>query len=211
MKIVLLGPPGAGKGSQAALITKKIGIPAISTGVIFREAMAQGTDLGKTAQMYISKGELVPDDIVIGIVKQRLEQPDCENGYILDGFPRTLAQAEALDRMLPDAVDIALSLEVPDEVIIYRLTGRRECLKCGMIYHLQNNPPSKGDVCDRCGGALIQRADDQIDTIKNRISVYKAQTEPIKDYYHAQGKLTCIDGSGEVAKVGRDLFKVLGL
>lgn len=149
--------------------------------------------------------------MVIGIVKDRLTLDDCKNGYILDGFPRTVAQAEALDKMLPDAIDIALSLEVPDENIIERLTGRRECKSCKATFHIKNNPSSKGDVCDKCGGELIQRADDSLETIKNRMNVYHAQTEPIKDYYKNCGKLSCIDGVGSVEDIKAALFKTLGL
>lgn len=211
MKIVFLGPPGAGKGTQAAVIAQKAGIPTISTGAMLREAMAQGTELGKSAEQYTKKGELVPDEVVIGIVAERLAQADCKNGYILDGFPRTVAQAKALDEMRPDAIDVALSLEVPDEDIVARLTGRRECSKCGATFHVTNNPSAKGDVCDKCGAALIQRADDRVETIRNRMSVYHEQTEPIKEYYKVQGKLQCVDGVGAVDEITASLLKALGL
>lgn len=211
MKLVFLGPPGAGKGTQAAYIAEAAKIPTISTGAMLREAIANGTELGKTAQKFIEKGELVTDEVVIGIVKERLTMPDCANGYILDGFPRTVAQAEALDEMLPDAIDIALSLEVPDENIIERLTGRRECPKCKATFHIKNNPSAKGDFCDKCGEKLVQRADDSVETIKNRMSVYHAQTEPIKDYYKACGKLKCVSGVGDVGEITKALFKTLGL
>ncbi len=211
MKLVFLGPPGAGKGTQAAYIAEAAKIPTISTGAMLREAIANKTELGMAAEGFISKGELVPDEVVIGIVKDRLTLDDCKNGYILDGFPRTVAQAKALDEMLPDAIDIALSLEVADENIIERLTGRRECKECKATFHIKNNPSSKGDVCDKCGGELIQRADDSLETIKNRMSVYHAQTEPIKDYYKECGKLSCIDGVGSVDDIKAALFKALGL
>lgn len=211
MKIVFLGPPGAGKGTQASIIAQKAAIPTISTGAMLREAMAQGTELGKEAARYTEKGELVPDEVVIGIVAKRLEQPDCAAGYILDGFPRTVAQAQALDEMSPNAIDLALSLEVPDEDIIERLTGRRECGKCGATYHIKNNPSAKGDKCEKCGGELVTRADDQIDTIRNRMNVYHAQTEPIKEYYQRCGKLKCVDGVGAVDEIAAKLLCALGL
>lgn len=211
MKLVFLGPPGAGKGTQAAFIAEAANIPTISTGAMLREAIANGTELGKTAQAFIEKGELVTDEVVIGIVKERLVMDDCANGYILDGFPRTVAQAEALDKMLPNAIDVALSLEVPDENIIDRLTGRRECPDCKATFHITNNPSAKGDECDKCGAKLVQRADDSVETIKNRMSVYHAQTEPIKDYYKACGKLKCVPGVGTVSEITKALFETLGL
>ena len=209
MKLVFLGPPGAGKGTQAAYIAAAANIPTISTGAMLREAIANKTELGKAAEGYTSKGALVPDEVVIGIVKDRLTEADCKNGYILDGFPRTVAQA--LDGMLPDAIDVALSLEVPDEAIIERLTGRRECKECKATFHIKNNPSARGDVCDKCGGELIQRADDSLETIKNRMSVYHAQTEPIKDYYKDCGKLKCVNGVGSVEEIKAALFQALGL
>lgn len=211
MKLVFLGPPGAGKGTQASVIAQRAGIPTISTGAMLRDAMAQGTELGKAAAEYTKKGELVPDEVVIGIVAKRLTQPDCADGYILDGFPRTVAQAQALDEMSPDAIDVALSLEVPDDDIIERLTGRRECSKCGATYHIKNNPSAKGDACEKCGGELITRADDQIDTIRNRMAVYHAQTEPIKEYYQRCGKLKCVDGVGTVDEITEKLLRALSL
>lgn len=211
MKLVFLGPPGAGKGTQAAFIAEAASIPTISTGAMLREAIANKTQLGMAAKDFIDKGELVPDDVVIGIVKDRLVEEDCKSGYILDGFPRTVEQAKALDSMLPDAIDIALSLEVPDENIIERLTGRRECKNCKATFHIVNNPSKAGDKCDKCGGELILRADDSEQTIKNRMSVYHAQTEPIKDYYAAAGKLKKVNGVGEVEEIKNSLFKALGL
>lgn len=209
MKLVFLGPPGAGKGTQAAYIAAAANIPTISTGAMLREAIANKTELGKAAEGYTSKGALVPDEVVIGIVKDRLTEADCKNGYILDGFPRTVAQAQALDGMMPDAIDVALSLEVPDEAIIERLTGRRECKECKATFHIKNNPSAKGDVCDKCGGELIQRADDSLETIKNRMSVYHAQTEPIKDYYKDCGKLKCVNGVGSVEEIKLRCFRLL--
>ncbi len=211
MKLVFLGPPGAGKGTQAAYIAEAANIPAISTGAMLREAIANKTELGKTAEGYISKGALVPDEVVIGIVRDRLIMPDCANGYILDGFPRTVEQAKALDAMLPNAIDVALSLEVPDENIIARLTGRRECPTCKATFHVTNNPSKTGDTCDKCGAALVQRADDSEETIKKRMKVYHEQTEPIKDYYKAIGKLICVDGVGAVDEITKALFKALNL
>ena len=211
MKIVFLGPPGAGKGTQAAYIAEAAKIPTISTGAMLREAIAQKTELGLAAEGFIQKGALVPDEVVIGIVRDRLTMSDCANGYILDGFPRTVEQAKALDAMLPNAIDIALSLEVPDENIIERLTGRRECPTCKATFHIVNNPSKTGDTCDKCGAALVQRADDSEETIKNRMKVYHEQTEPIKDYYKAAGKLTCVDGVGAVNEITAALFKALDL
>lgn len=211
MKIVFLGPPGAGKGTQAAYIAEAAKIPTISTGAMLREAIAKKTELGITAEGYIQKGSLVPDEVVIGIVRDRLSMSDCANGYILDGFPRTVEQAKALDAMLPDAIDVALSLEVPDENIIERLTGRRECPTCKATFHVQNNPSKTGDTCDKCGAALVQRADDSVETIKHRMEVYHEQTEPIKDYYKAAGKLTLVNGVGAVDEITAALFKALGL
>ena len=211
MKIVFLGPPGAGKGTQAAYIAEAAKIPTISTGAMLREAIANKTELGMTAEGYIKQGALVPDEVVIGIVRDRLVMADCADGYILDGFPRTVEQAKALDAMLPNAIDVALSLEVPDENIIARLTGRRECPTCKATFHVTNNPSKTGDTCDKCGAALVQRADDSEETIKNRMKVYHEQTEPIKDYYKTAGKLTCVDGVGAVSDITKALFKALGL
>lgn len=211
MKLVFLGPPGAGKGTQAAFISEACNIPTISTGAMLREAIVKKTELGKEAQAFIDKGEFVSDEVVIGIVKERLSMPDCKNGYILDGFPRTLVQAEALDKMLPDAVETALLLEVSDESLIERLSGRRECPACKATFHITNNPSSKGDVCDKCGAKLVQRADDTAETIKKRMSIYHAQTEPIKDYYKACGKLKCVSGERDLSDVTEAIFEILGL
>ena len=211
MKLVFLGPPGAGKGTQAAFVAENSGIPTISTGAILREAIANKTELGMTAEGYINQGKLAPDEVVIGIVLDRLALPDCEKGYILDGFPRTVAQAEALDAMMPNAIDVAVSLEVDDEEVIERLAGRRECSKCKATFHITNNPSKKGDVCDKCGAKLVQRADDSIETIKNRMNIYHTQTEPIKDYYKQSNRLMCVDSSGSVNDTKTALFKALDI
>ena len=211
MKIIFLGAPGAGKGTQAEKTSKRLGIPTISTGVIIRESIKLGTDMGLKAKKFIDAGELCPDEVVIGIIKERLAKSDCSNGFILDGFPRTVAQAEALDKMLPDAVSTALLLEVSDESLVERLSGRRECPKCKATFHITNNPSKKGDVCDKCGESLVQRADDTPETIRKRMSIYHAQTEPIKDYYKACGKLKCVSGNAELSEVTEAIFKTLGL
>jgi len=211
MRIVLLGPPGAGKGTQAERIAKAANIPAISTGMMLREAIAGGSELGVLAGQYIDKGELVPDEVVIGIVKGRLAGDDCKDGYLLDGFPRTVAQAKALETMIPDAVKTALAIEVSDDYIIERLSGRRECKGCGMTYHICNRPPKQEGVCDSCAGELGCRADDMPETIKNRMQVYHEYTEPIKDYYESIGKLKVVDGFGEIDTVTQRIASVLGV
>ena len=209
MKLILLGPPGAGKGTQAEVLTKKLGIETISTGVMLRAAMRDGTELGKLAKEYIDQGKLVPDEVVVGIVKERLSQDDCKNGFILDGFPRTIPQAEALSNAGVE-IDKVLSLEVEDEVIVERLTGRRECKACGTPYHIKNKPVPESGKCV-CGGEIIQRADDNEETIRNRIKVYHEQTEPIKEYYASQGKVVSVDGSGTVEETNAAVNVALGL
>lgn len=209
MKLILLGPPGAGKGTQAEILSKRLGIDTISTGVMLRTAIREGTELGKLAEGYINEGKLVPDDVVVGIVKERLSQEDCNKGFILDGFPRTTAQAEALDEAGVE-IDKVLSLEVADETIIERLSGRRECKACGTPYHVVYKPSANGDKCT-CGGELIQRADDNEETVKNRIKVYHEQTEPIKDYYEKKGKLVIAYGQEELADTTEEVAKALGL
>lgn len=209
MKLILLGPPGAGKGTQAEILSKRLGIDTISTGVMLRTAIREGTELGKLAEGYINEGKLVPDDVVVGIVKERLSQEDCNKGFILDGFPRTTAQAEALDEAGVE-IDKVLSLEVADETIIERLSGRRECKACGTPYHVVYKPSANGDKCT-CGGELIQRADDNEETVKNRIKVYHEQTEPIKDYYEKKGKLVIAYGQEELADTTKEVAKALGL
>ncbi len=197
MKLVLLGAPGAGKGTQAEIISEKHNIPTISTGNIIRAALKNGTEMGLKAKAYIDSGRLVPDDVVIGIIKERLAQDDCQNGFILDGFPRTIPQAEALDNM-NIAIDAALSLEVADREIVKRMSGRRVCEKCGASYHMEFKKPKADGVCDACGGALVIRKDDEPDTVIDRLDVYHKQTEPLKSYYKNQGKLITVEGQAEV-------------
>lgn len=188
VKIILLGGPGAGKGTQAEAISSRQHIPAISTGAIIREALKNETPLGKAAKSYMDSGNLVPDDIVIGIIKQRLAQTDCTDGFILDGFPRTVPQAKALEQMGVD-IDIVISLEIADETIIKRLSGRRICEGCGASYHTDYKPSKAGKMCEKCGAKLIIRQDDKPETIRERLAVYHRETEPLKDYYNAAGKL----------------------
>ena len=197
MKLILLGAPGAGKGTQAEIISEKYNIPTISTGNIIRAALKKGTEMGLKAKAYIDSGRLVPDDVVIGIIKERLAQADCQNGFILDGFPRTIPQAQALDDM-NFAVDAALSLEVEDREIVKRMSGRRVCEKCGASYHIELKKPTKDGVCDTCGGALVIRKDDEPDTVLDRLDIYHKQTEPLKSYYDTQGKLITVQGQPKV-------------
>ena len=197
MNLILLGAPGAGKGTQAAVISERLNIPQISTGNIIREALRSGTQMGLKAKSFMDAGKLVPDEVVIGIIKDRLQADDCQNGFILDGFPRTIPQAEALDEM-GVVIDKVIDIEVPDDTIITRLSGRRVCEKCGRPYHLIDLKPRVEGICDDCTGALIQRKDDQIDTIKNRLEIYHSETEPLKGYYEAQGKLSVVEGQGKV-------------
>ncbi len=197
MKLILLGAPGAGKGTQAEIISEKYNIPTISTGNIIRAALKNGTEMGLKAKSYIDAGNLVPDDVVIGIIKERLAEDDCQNGYILDGFPRTIPQAEALDE-LGFAIDAALSIEVADSEIVKRMSGRRVCEKCGASYHTEYKKPAKEGVCNLCDGALVIRKDDEPETVKNRLEVYHEQTEPLKSYYDNCGKLLCVEGQDKV-------------
>ena len=208
MKLIMLGAPGAGKGTQAAKICEKYNIPTISTGAIIRNAIRNATDIGKQAKTFIDKGHLVPDEVVIGIIKERLAQDDCKNGFILDGFPRTTAQAEALEAM-GIAIDKALSIEVPDEVILDRLGGRRECGECGATYHIRYNPSKSGDKCEKCGTPLITRPDDCEETIMSRLKVYHETTEVVKAFYDKLGKLIMIDGDRDVAAITEDVLKSL--
>ena len=193
MKLMFLGAPGAGKGTQAEVVSERYQIPAISTGALLREAMANGTELGKKAKSYIDGGALAPDDVVIGIIKERLACDDCKNGFILDGFPRTVAQAIALDDM-EIKMDGVISFEVTDEAIMRRLGGRRLCGKCGTSYHIDYKPTTVEGICDKCGGALVTRADDKPEVIKSRLVVYHEQTEPLKDFYAAKGILKTVIG-----------------
>ncbi|MBQ7386287.1 MAG: adenylate kinase [Ruminococcus sp.] len=197
MNIILLGAPGAGKGTQAAVICEHLSIPTISTGNIIREALKNGTEMGLKAKSFMDSGKLVPDEVVIGIIEERLQNDDCKNGFILDGFPRTIPQAEALDKM-GIVIDKAISIEVADEVIASRLSGRRVCEKCGRPYHVVDLKPKVDGVCDDCAGTLVQRKDDHIDTIKARLEIYHNETEPLKDYYQAQGKLFIVEGQDKV-------------
>lgn len=210
MRLILLGPPGAGKGTQAKTISEKLNICTISTGAMLRAAIRDNTPLGQEAQGYIDKGQLVPDETVVAIVKERLAQPDCEKGYILDGFPRTIAQAEAIDES-GIIIDKVLSLEVEDDVIIERLSGRRECRECSATYHITYNPSAKGDKCEHCGGELICRKDDEVETIKNRMEIYHVQTKPIKAYYETQGKVVTVKGQEKVEDTQKAVFSALGI
>ena len=208
MNLILLGAPGAGKGTQAEKICEEYNIPAVSTGNIIREALKNGTDMGLKAKSYIDAGKLVPDDVGIGIIKERLAESDCANGFILDGFPRTIPQAEALDSM-GVVIDKVVDIEVPDEKITARLSGRRVCLKCGATYHLEYKKPSKEGICDACGDELVQRKDDSPETVLDRLHVYHEQTEPLKDYYSKTGKLVIVEGQEEVKDTTALVFKAL--
>ncbi len=210
MKLILLGAPGAGKGTQAEIVCEKLGIPTISTGNIIREAVKNGTEMGKKAKEYIESGALVPDDVIISIIKERLAQKDCEKGFILDGMPRTLAQAEALDRM-GVVVDKVIDIEVSDERIEHRMSGRRVCESCGASYHLDYKPPKTEGVCDKCNGKLVIRKDDHPETVRERLRVYHEQTEPLKEYYEKQGKLFIVEGQEEVADTTALVLKALEL
>lgn len=208
MKLILLGAPGAGKGTQAEIISEKFSIPTVSTGNIIRAALKAGTEMGLKAKAYTDKGELVPDDVVIGIIRERLAEKDCENGFILDGFPRTIPQAEALDSM-GISVDAALSIEVADSEIVKRMSGRRVCPACGASYHTEYKKPEKEGICNLCGEKLIIRKDDEPETVKNRLKVYHDQTEPLKSFYKAQGKLIEVEGQDEVADTTALVLKAL--
>jgi adenylate kinase len=202
VKIILLGAPGAGKGTQAEVISREKNIPTISTGNIIREALKSGNELGRKAKEYMETGRLVPDDIVIGIIRERIAQPDCQNGFILDGFPRTIPQAEALERM-GIQVDRVIEIHVDDQVITQRMSGRRVCPSCGASYHLEYKLPKKQGMCDQCGDTLVQRKDDQPETVCERLRVYHEQTEPLKSYYAAKNKLFVVEGQEEVADTTR--------
>ena len=208
MNLILLGAPGAGKGTQAELLVKKLSIPAISTGNMLREAIANGTDLGKKAKEYMDEGNLVPDDLILGIVAERVSRPDCARGFILDGVPRTLAQAEALeDRGVK--IDHVISIEVDDSEIESRMTGRRVCGKCGASYHITANPPKVEGVCDACGGPLSIRKDDAPETVRKRLQVYHSTTEVLKDFYGKLGRLCIVNGSQSIEDANRDILKAI--
>lgn len=209
MNIILLGAPGAGKGTQAGVLSKHLGIPSVSTGDIIRNALKSGTDMGKKAKVYMDKGQLVPDDVVIGIVKDRIREDDCTNGFILDGFPRTISQAEALDKMNV-RIDKVIDIEVNDELIYSRMSGRRVCEKCGATYNVNTElKPEVEGVCNKCHGALIQRMDDHPETVKERLKVYYMQTEPLKNYYKEQGKLSAIDGHKPMGEATAEIIKLI--
>ncbi len=208
MKLILLGAPGAGKGTQAEKIVEKYGIPAVSTGNIIRAALKAGTEMGLKAKSYMDAGQLVPDDVVIGIIKDRLKEKDCENGFILDGFPRTIPQAQALEDMGVD-IDKVLDIEVPDEKITARMSGRRVCAKCANSYHLLYKKPKQEGVCDACGGELVQRKDDALETVQARLKEYHEMTEPLKNFYEKLGKLVIVEGQEEVADTTALVFKAL--
>lgn len=213
MNIILLGPPGAGKGTQAKQISNKYNIPHISTGDIFRKNISEKTELGVKAQGYINKGLLVPDELTIDIVKDRLNNDDCKNGFLLDGFPRTVKQAEALDLFLGDKghkIDCALLIKVPESSILERMTGRRTCLKCGASYHIKFNPPKIAGKCDICGSDIIQRKDDSEETVQERIDVYNRQTEPLIDYYTSIKILCAVDGTQDIDVVFENICDILG-
>lgn len=208
MKLILLGAPGAGKGTQAEFICEHLAIPAISTGNIIRAALKAGTEMGVKAKEFIDKGQLVPDEVVIGIIKERLAEDDCKNGFILDGFPRTIPQAQALDTMGID-IDKVIDIEVPDEKIVERMSGRRVCPACGNSYHLIYKKPAKDGVCNACGSELVIRADDHPDTVKERLEVYHSQTEPLKDFYSKKNKLFIVEGQEEVKDTSALVLKAL--
>lgn len=213
MKIILLGPPGAGKGTQAKSISQAYSIPHISTGDIFRKNISEKTPLGVEAKGYMDKGQLVPDELTINLVKDRLTQEDCKNGFLLDGFPRTVKQAEALDAFLDKnkmAIDAALLIDVPSTLILERMTGRRVCPECGASYHIKNIPPKVEGICDLCGASLIQRKDDNEETVKERLNVYERQTQPLVEYYKEKGKLISADGTKDIDVVFSDIRNMLG-
>ncbi len=209
MKLILLGAPGAGKGTQADFIKTALKVPVISTGNLLREAIAQGTDLGKQAKSYMEGGHLVPDELIVGLVKEKLSSPECANGAIFDGFPRTVPQAQVLDAIA--GVDVALSLEVPDEAIVHRMAGRRTCPRCHATFHVEGNPPKVEGICDKCGEKLGIRHDDDPEVVLQRLEVYHDQTEPVKHYYAEHGKLRSVEGVGTVEEIRSRIFAALGL
>lgn len=208
MNLILLGAPGAGKGTQAELLVEKLSIPAISTGNMLREAMANGSDLGKKVKQYMDEGSLVPDELILGIVAERVSRPDCRKGFILDGVPRTLAQAEALEAKGVQ-IDHVISIEVDDSEIEHRMTGRRVCTKCGASYHITANPPKVEGICDLCGGQLTIRKDDAPETVRYRLQVYHETTEVLKDFYGKLGRLSIVNGSQSIADANRDILKAI--
>ena len=213
MKLILLGPPGAGKGTQAANIIETFSIPHISSGDIFRKNIKEGTELGKKAKEYMDRGELVPDTLVVEIVEDRLKAEDCKSGFLLDGFPRTVFQAEALDKVLENmgaGLDYVINVVVDPELLVERAVGRRICRDCGSTYHIKYNPPREESVCDKCSGELYQRSDDNADTVTNRIRVYMDETSPLIEYYRVKGNLINVDGQQDIDKVFDDILKAIG-
>ena len=213
MKIIMLGAPGAGKGTQAKRIAKKYNIPHISTGDIFRANIKEGTELGKRAKEYMDKGELVPDDITIGMLLDRIHKSDCKDGFVLDGFPRTIPQAKSLTEALSklnEKIDYAINIDVPDDSIITRMSGRRACLSCGSTYHIKYSAPKKENICDNCGSELVIRDDDKPETVKKRLDVYHKQTQPLIDYYDNENILANVDGTKDMEEVFLDIVAVLG-
>ena len=209
MNLILLGAPGAGKGTQAELLTEKLGIPAISTGNMLREAMKNGTEVGKQAKSYMDQGLLVPDDVIIGIVRERVSQPDCQKGFILDGVPRTIPQAEALEKA-GIRIDYVVSIEIDDSVIENRMSGRRVCSACGASYQVVANPPKKEGICDLCGGELVIRKDDVPETVHRRLEVYHEETEALKDYYAKLGKLKLVEGNQPIEDADKAILAAIG-
>ncbi|WP_458700325.1 adenylate kinase [Sulfurospirillum sp. 1307] len=212
MNLMVFGAPGAGKGTQAKYLIEKYGIPQISTGDILRAAIADNTSMGLEAKKYMDEGKLVPDSTIIGIIKDRLSQDDCKKGFILDGFPRTLPQAKALDELMNELgikLDKVISLDVPDELIVGRITGRRVCKDCGASFHVEFNPSKKENICDYCGGELIVRKDDNAETVKSRLEAYHAQTAPLFDFYKQKGVMVEIDGTKDVEEVTKDMFEAI--
>lgn len=213
MKIIMLGAPGAGKGTQAKMIADKYGVPHVSTGDIFRANIKNGTELGMEAKKYMDQGLLVPDELTVKILLDRVSQPDCKNGYVLDGFPRTIPQAEVLDKALAElgeSIDYAIDVDVPDENIVKRMSGRRACVSCGATYHVVHVPPKKEGICDRCGSELILRDDDKPETVKNRLDVYHKQTQPLIDFYTKKGVLKTVDGTVDMKDVFKAIVAILG-
>ena len=213
MRLILLGPPGAGKGTQAKLLVDKLGIPQVSTGDMLRAAVKAGTPLGQEAQQYMNRGALVPDAVIIGLVRERLQQADCARGYILDGFPRTVAQAEALEKTLAELsarLNHVVSLEVPTEDLVLRIAGRRTCRNCGAMYHVRFSPSKTDGRCDTCGGPTTQRDDDREETVRRRLQVYTDQTAPLIDFYAGRGLLKRVEGTGEIADIFQRITRVLG-
>ena len=210
MRLILLGAPGAGKGTQAEILSRELGIPTISTGNILRAAMKAGTEVGLKAKSYVDSGKLVPDDVIIGIIRERLAEPDCKNGYILDGVPRTIPQAQTMEDMGID-IDCALSIEIGDDPIIRRMSGRRTCKNCSQTFHIVNNPPKVEGVCDACGGELTIRKDDAPETVKARLDTYHKETEPLKAFYAERGKLKTVENQPTISETTAEIKKALGI